>query len=457
MNCAFQSAIPSFFALAVWSAAPSAIVATNSNSMLAAAMESITAGELYEHVEVLADDVYEGRAAGSRGGRAAAQYIVQQLRQTALEPAGAGGDYFQSFNRNWRNILVLHRGDDPELENELIVVGGHYDHVGYGNQNNSYGPTGRIHNGADDNASGVAVLLETIEAFATSGLSTRRPILFAFWDGEERGLVGSTYWLKSPSLPNANVKLAIMVDMVGRLRNGQLYVYGTRSGSGLRRLLSGPLSMSASDPASGNGGGVPVWLDFTWEVVDNSDHWPFLERRIPAVLLHTGLHRDYHRPSDDVEKVNRDGMREVARYLTALSIKAANEDYLPNYRREFRRESTSAQRAMERPLERRSLKNWPPDRPRPRLGISWREDKGEPGSVLVTQVVEGTPAHQAGLQVRDRIYELDNKPFVDAAEFEAIITSLLDSQAPEFTLLVEQRGNLQPVTVQMQPAETESD
>jgi C-terminal processing protease CtpA/Prc len=221
-------------------------------------------------------------------------------------------------------------------------------------------------------------------------------------------------------------------------------------------LLSGPLPNSASEPANGDGSSDSLWLDFTWEVVDNSDHWPFLERRIPAVLLHTGLHRDYHRPSDDVEKVNRDGMRDVGRYLLAASISAANADELPPYRREFRRESTSAQRAMERPLERRSLRNWPADRPRPRLGISWREDKSEPGSVLVTQVVEGTPAHQAGLEVRDRIYELDSKAFVDAVEFESLITSHLDSQAPEFTLLVERRGNLRPVAVRMQPAETES-
>ncbi|HEY3394681.1 MAG TPA: M20/M25/M40 family metallo-hydrolase [Lacipirellulaceae bacterium] len=430
-------------------------VGAANNAMLAAAMESITPVELYDHVEVLADDVYEGRAAGSRGGHAAAQYIVQQLRQTGLEPAGTRGDYFQTFNRNWRNILVLHRGDDPDLEDELIVVGGHYDHVGYGNQDNSYGPTGRIHNGADDNASGVAVLLETIEAFAASGVSTRRPILFAFWDGEERGLVGSTHWLQSPTLPDTNVKLAITVDMVGRMQGGRLYMFGTRSGFGMRRLLSGPLPDSTLDPMDG-GGGNPLWLDFTWEVIDNSDHWPFLQKRIPAVLLHTGLHRDYHRPSDDVEKVNRDGMRDVARYLTAISIKAANEEKLPAYRREFRRESTSAQRVMERPLERRSVRNWPVGRPRPRLGISWREDKAEPGSVLVTQVVEGTPAHAAGLAVRDRIYELDASPFADAAEFESAITSLLDSQAPEITLLIERRGNLRPILVRMPSAETET-
>lgn len=432
-------------------------VGAANNTMLAAAIESITAGELYEHVEVLADDVYEGRAAGSRGGHAAAQYIVQQLRQTGLEPAGTRGDYFQTFNRNWRNILVLHRGDDSELEDELIVVGGHYDHVGYGNQDNSYGPTGRIHNGADDNASGVAVLLETIEAFGASGISTRRPILFAFWDGEERGLVGSTHWLQSPTLPDTNVKLAITVDMVGRMQGGRLYMFGTRSGYGLRRLLSGPLPDSTIDPMDGNGGSDPLWLDFTWEVVDNSDHWPFLQRRIPAVLLHTGLHRDYHRPSDDVEKVNRDGMRDVARYLTALSIKAANENELPAYRREFRRESISAQRAMERPLERRSLANWPSNRPRPRLGISWREDKAEPGSVLVTQVVDGTPAHAAGLAVHDRIYELDDRPFSDAAEFQSAITALLEANKPELRFLVERRGNLRTIVVTMATYDVDPD
>jgi Peptidase family M28/PDZ domain len=414
------------------------------NSMLAAAMESITADELYEHVEVLADDVYEGRAAGSRGGRAAAQYIVQQLRQTALEPAGAGGDYFQSFNRDWRNILVLHRGDDPDLENEIVVLGAHYDHVGYGNRNNSYGPTGRIHNGADDNASGVAVLLETIEGFAASEISTRRTILFAFWDGEERGLVGSKYWLDAPTLPAKNVKIAIMVDMVGRMRDGQLFIFGTRTGFGLRRLLSGSLE-------------PPLRLDFPWELEDNSDHWPFLEQRIPAVLVHTGLHQDYHRPSDDVEKINRDGMRDVGRYLLALAIEAANADELPAYRRDCRRESTSVQRAMERPLERRSLANWPSDRPRPRLGISWREDNAEPGSVLVTQVVEGTPAHDAGLAVQDRIYELDDNAFADAAEFQSAITALLDAQQAEFTLTVERRGNLRTFDVKLPAAEPVQD
>jgi hypothetical protein len=406
------------------------------SSLLAAATESITGEELYEHVEVLADDVYEGREAGSRGGYAAAQYIIKELRRYPLTPAGENGGYIQTFRGAWRNILVLHRGIDPALARELVVVGGHYDHVGYGNRGNSLGPTGRIHNGADDNASGVSLLLETIEAFATSGLATRRSILFAFWDGEERGLVGSRHWLARPTLPSADVKLALIVDMVGRMRDGRLYAMGTRTGFGLRRLLSGPVV-------------DPLWLDFSWELEANSDHWSFLERRIPVVLLHTGLHRDYHRPSDDVERINRDGLRETARYLMAVVIKAANEDRLPTFRDRFRRETEDTRRAMERPIAHASLNSWPTNAPPPRLGISWREDLAEPGSVLLTRVVDGTPAAAAGLTVQDRIYEIDGQQFADAAAFQTAILQMLDAGTPEFSLLIERRGHLRTLTVKM--------
>src|SRR5262245_60227998 len=108
------------------------------NALYAAAMESITTDELYHYVEVLADDVDEGRESGSRGGHAAAQWLVQQLRPFQLTPAGANGDFVQGFSDDCRNILVVQSGDDPQLQNEVIVVGAHYDHVGYGNNNNSF-------------------------------------------------------------------------------------------------------------------------------------------------------------------------------------------------------------------------------------------------------------------------------------------------------------------------------
>jgi len=436
-------------AIVLWLTAVVVPVRAETNAMLAAAMDSITAAECYEHVEALADDVYEGREAGSRGGHAAATYILRQLEPYGITPAGADGKYVQTFGSDYRNILAIKPGDDPQLLDEIIVVGAHYDHVGYGSKRTSFGTIGKIHNGADDNASGTSVLLETIEAFANSGLSTRRSILFAFWDCEERGMVGSRYWVAHPTVPLERVKLAVTLDMVGRLRGGKLQLLGTRSGYGLRRLFSGGLPLLDSEPEKAQRKNDPLWLDFSWELHENSDHWSFLERRIPIVLMHTGLHKDYHRPSDDADKINRDGLRDVSQYLLTSLLKVANEDRLPAFRAGASRETLRMQRSLERPLPKATLADWPADLPRPRLGVGWREDDAEPGSVFLTRVVDDTPAAEAGLAVHDRIYELNSQPFASAGAFQSAITSLLDAGQPEFTLVIERRGRLRTVTVQM--------
>jgi Zn-dependent M28 family amino/carboxypeptidase len=141
------------------------------------------------------------------------------LRNFPVKPAGTDGDFFQTFDKGSRNILVLWPGSDPELRDEVIVVGAHYDHVGDGSRGHILGKKGVIYNGADDNASGVSVLLETIEAISTTPIDTRRSILFAFWDGEELGLLGSMYWLEHPTIP----------------RCGQCWRGGTRSAATARR------------------------------------------------------------------------------------------------------------------------------------------------------------------------------------------------------------------------------
>jgi hypothetical protein len=422
-------------ALAVFAASsPRCPAATN--NLYATALASITDEELYHHVEVLADDIYEGRAAGSRGGRAAGQYLIEQLKADGLTPAGEDGEYAQSFNGDCRNLFVQLPGDDPQLAKEVVVIGAHYDHVGYGKPNNSFGPYGQIHNGADDNASGSSVLLEVAQAFARSGLKTRRTLLFAFWDSEEAGLLGSRYWIAHPTLDLDRVKFSITIDMVGRLRDEHLLVLGTRSGFGMRRLLSD----AADDPLS---------LDFSWELTANSDHWPFLEHDIPIALIHTGLHSDYHRPTDDVEKINRVGMREVGRYLLSAIIKVANEDHLPTFRSAVKRETDRGRRELERPLAPASLADWPVDVPRPRLGITWREDEAEPGSVILIRVVAGSPAEAAGLRVGDRVDEVGGNTFANGNTLQASIHDMLDSGQREIPLLIERSGRMRTVVVNM--------
>jgi hypothetical protein len=475
------------------------------------AYASITTHELTGHVHFLADDTLEGREAGSRGGHAAAKYIVDHVQEIGLEPAGTNGGFYQSFRGNQRNILAILPGSDSELKDEYVLVGAHYDHVGYGNRRNSNGPWGYVHNGADDNASGVSTLLELIDAMTRTEHRPRRSILFAFWDGEEKGLLGSAHWANQPTVPLAKVKLGINIDMVGRLTDGRIEVGGTRSAAGLRRQLS----TERLDEA---------WLDFSWEYKENSDHWTFYQARIPSVYVHSGLHDDYHRPSDDVEKINVEGIRLIAGYLLEKVDQFANAELLPTFRSESRMDTPFTQKRVERPLPplgsrlpfscepvpgepRKLLVKQVFDREcevaagdqiiavngleletpellptlalrtsgdlrvtvkRPEvdeqlefevplsgnpvhLGLSWREDPVEPQAVYVTRVVPHSPAAKAGFAVNDRIYGVEGKNFAGRDDLLSRVQNLLAENVSVIRFEVESRGVLRHIEVPLTP------
>lgn len=483
---------------------------TKAAALLAA--DSITQEELKELVDVLADDTFEGREAGSRGGHAAANYLAQRFTDLKLTPAGDKGSFFQGFRGTSRNILGLMGGSDEQLKHEVIIVGAHYDHVGYGRPGNSYGPFGYIHNGADDNASGVAGLLEVAEALHQLPQRPRRTILFALWDAEEAGLIGSRYWLSTPTLELGRVKLKINADMIGRLRNQKLEIYGSRTAPGLRQLVSEQNQH------------VGLNIDFTWKMKEDSDHWPFYARGIPTLMFHTGLHDNYHRPSDDTHLLNLEGIREVSRLTTLTLLELANRDNLPTFRELSKRESPEVQLQKEQPVRPgpprfgvswRITKDAPatitsitpgsaahqaglqvgdqllsfngqpvPDETTFRLqllaatgdchfeikrtgsdaplaikvtpagqpirvGITWREDDGEPGIMLVSQIVPGSAAEVGGLKLKDRIYSLNGQSFASGNEF----SSLLSSATAPLNFLVERSGKLQTVRVDPLPTE----
>jgi len=462
----------------------------------------------------------EGREAGSRGGHAAARYILERLETAALKPAGDHGTFTQRFQGRAQNLLAVIEGSDPELRSEHIVVGAHYDHVGYGTRRNSYGPWGYIHNGADDNASGVATLLEVIDALVHSGYQPRRTLLFAFWDGEEKGLLGSKHWMRHPTVPIDSVRLAINIDMVGRLTDGRIAVIGTRTGTGLRQLMS-------TARLSGE-----TWLDYPWEVKDNSDHWTFYEANIPSLCIHTGVHDDYHRPSDDVEKINFEGMQEVSRYLLEQLCELADVDQLPAFRPAARRETPDSQKKTEAPLPAipsrldftwqyasekllveqvfsgghaseaglavgdqivavngRALTNEallpaaalaceseialelrregivePIDlrislSGKPiRLGLSWRSDEAEPDAVYVTRIIPFSPAASTDLKIHDRIYAVNGESLQGQQDLVTRVQKLMGTGVSEILLEVESRGVLREVAVSLQlPANPVSD
>jgi hypothetical protein len=352
------------------------------------------------HVAALADDALEGREGGSRGGRAAGAYIVEELRAAGLRPAGDEGTYYQRFGA-MRNILALVPGSDPTCDRELLVVGAHYDHVGYGTPANSNGPTGLIHNGADDNASGVAAVLEIAEVLQTLPEGLRRPVLFAFWDGEEKGLLGSWHFVRVRPQPLLAMRPVFMVnlDMVGRLRGSRVEIYGGRTMTGMRRLL-----VDANRETQ-------LQLVLDWDIVDDSDHFPFIESRIPTVMLHTGLHDEYHRPSDDVELVNTEGVEAVARLALGI-VKAVGDSpgSLPGFREASRQEKNALRDGLERVLP------VDPSAPPVRWGMSTRSDPGDPAAPVVVRVVPESPLGRAGLEHGDRIIAIDGVPIGNQKE-----------------------------------------
>jgi hypothetical protein len=349
---------------------------------LHAARESIRSADLRRHVEVLADDTMEGRAAGTRGGYAAGGYLAERLRKAKLGPAGADGGYFQTVPTGGRNVLSMLAGADPKLAQQVIVVGGHYDHVGYGNRGNSMGPVGYIHNGADDNASGISALLELADALALLPSPPKRSILLAFWDGEEDGLLGSKHWIGQPTIPRDRIAFFVNLDMVGRLRQDTMRLEGSRTGAGLRQLVSRQNT------------GIGLGLDFRWENKGNSDHWSFFSAGIPFIMFHTGEHEDYHRPSDDSHRLNYDGMERIGRLLLNIVTELAERPTLPAFRQASRNE-----------LDEYSRRRWEATLPLPagRLGIRWAERRGDEKGLPVQSVQPDSPAHRGGLAVGDRV------------------------------------------------------
>lgn len=386
------------------------------------AVNSITGSDLRAHVDVLADDSFEGREAGQRGGRAAAGYLRDRLQSNGLQGLGDDGGYYQVFGSGYRNVLGLLEGSDPDLKHEVILVGAHYDHVGYGSRSNSLGPWGYVHNGADDNASGTAGLLETMDAIQRLPNRPRRSILFAFWDGEEKGLLGSKHWAATPTIPLSRIVFAVNVDMIGRLRDQRLLIYGARSGWGLRRLLA--------SQNEDNG----LRLDFDWAIKSNSDHHSFFARDIPVLMFHTGLHDDYHRPSDDAHLVNVAGMENVTRLMFGFVYALAERDEVTKFRPAAGSESKVQRQLLESPVAPLP----------PRLGVSWKRDTSD--GIRVQRVTPGSAAATAGIVVGDRVLAFDGHAVEDSQGFRLRV---LYATSPT-TVQVQRDGEAEPLLLDIE-------
>ncbi len=229
-----------------------------------------------------------------------------------------------SLNKVWAkgtNLIGYFQGRDPVLKTEIIVLGGHYDHLGYGGPGSgSLAPdTSAVHNGADDNASGIAAIIEIIEKLAALPSGLRRSVVVLGFDAEEKGLLGSRYYVNNPFMPLKNTITMINLDMVGRMGENGITVGGTGTSPKFESLLN---------ETNTNYG---LNLKFSPEGYGPSDHASFYKEDIPVLFFFTGTHEDYHKPSDDWDQINPDAEKLIADFITDLIIRLDDLPQRPEF------------------------------------------------------------------------------------------------------------------------------
>ena len=370
--------------------------------------------DMRQTVEYLASQELGGRYPGTAGDTLASEFIVSKLRCLKLKPVVKGKKktaFYHDFTYGkekqitTHNIIAVVPGKDKHLRNEYIVVGSHYDHLGMGGQGSgSRRPdTLGVHPGADDNASGDAVVLELARHFKKA--RSPRSIIFAFFGAEEQGLVGSKKfleWMKQEdnqrkNLPDSMKGIVAMVnlDMVGRMRDSAMSVSGTGTSSQFKTM--------AEQAAAQTG----LHISCVPDGYGPSDQASFVAMDIPVLFLTTGGHMEYHTPDDVPSTLNYDGMQQTLDFSKELITRLASMSETPDYI------SVPSSQTMKHAKFKVTLGLMPDVMGASRI----------PG-LRADIVVAGKPAHNAGIRSGDIIQEIDGKPVKDIEEYMQRLSEL---------------------------------
>lgn len=360
--------------------------------------------KIKEDVSFLADDKLEGRQTGTDGEQLASEYIAKRFEDLGMEAQGTDG-FYQAFSFKpktdpHQEVKYTVVGNDSTItgtnvvgfiDNKApytVIIGAHYDHLGYGAEGSLYrGEEKAIHNGADDNASGVAIMLNL--ASKLKGINKNNNYLFLAFSAEEMGLLGSNYFTKNATLDLKDVNYMLNMDMVGRLKqDSTLAVYGVGTSPILKQVVnSSNTQFKLIEKESGTG---------------PSDHTSFYNSDIPVLHFFTGQHEDYHKPSDDSEKLNYEGMEAISNYIFEII--------------------TQLDRAGK--LAFRKTKNESEDVPRFRVGLGVIPDYLFDGNGMrIDGVTEDKPAQKAGLQKGDIVIQLGDSAIVDMMSYMRALAS----------------------------------
>lgn len=300
----------------------------------AAYLSAISTESLRNHLTVIAADEMEGRETGSEGQKKAGKYIIDYYKKNGISYPKGATDYYQhipaaylnaKYNENLadsENIWAFIEGSEkPE---EIVVLSAHYDHIGI--------KRGEVYNGADDDGSGTVALMEIAAAFQKAkkdGHGPKRSVLILHVTGEEHGLHGSRYYTENPLFPIANTVADVNIDMIGRRdkfhpdSNNYIYLIGSD-------YLSTDLYTVCEEVNKKNNF---LTLDYKYNDLKDpnrfyyrSDHYNFAKKGIPVVFLYSGEHEDYHKPTDDVSKIEFDALTTRTKYAFAIVWEIANRN-----------------------------------------------------------------------------------------------------------------------------------
>ncbi|APX98954.1 PDZ domain-containing protein [Lacinutrix venerupis] len=376
--------------------------------------ESIKTISIKDDVTFLASDALEGRQTGSNGEQKAAAYIAERFKNIGLQEKGTEG-YFQSFSFRPKTDphqevnYTVKDGDstitgtnvigfiDNNAEN-TIIIGAHYDHLGLGAEGSLHRGETAIHNGADDNASGVAVLLNL--ANRLKGKNINNNYLFMAFSGEEMGLLGSNYFVKNPTIDTKKIDYMINMDMVGRLKaDSTLAVYGVGTSPILKQTIT-----------SNNSNFKLVVKE---SGVGPSDHTSFYNAEIPVLHFFTGQHEDYHKPSDDTEKLNYEGMQTISNYIFEIITDLDNNGKLPF--RETKNESSEV--------------------PKFEVGLGVTPDYLYDGKGMrIDGTRSNTPATNAGIKKGDIVIKIGDNDITDMMSYMKALSTFKKGNTTKVTV-----------------------
>ena len=334
--------------------------------------------------------------------------IDQDLKPRSFEMPGWNAEGVVSLKKlPSMNVLGVLPGQG-ELANEYVVLGAHFDHVGMGGMGSLAPGTVAVHNGADDNASGTVCLMEAARQLSLVAKKAgpdvpRRTLVFMAFSGEERGLLGSQYYVDHPRFELENTVAMLNMDMVGRLTNNELTIYGTGTATELDAMVT-----QANDSLAFSIQKLP-------EGMGQSDHQSFFQKNIPVLHFFTGLHSDYHRPSDDFDKINLKGIERITEMVTGIANRISTDPAKLTFVKVKGRANPQAK------VPRRTTLG-----ARLKLNVI---------GVVVDRILSSGLAKQIGLQPEDKILKINDEETTSRAELDRILQTLKKGDA--VTILVE--------------------